>query len=36
MAQCLSDEIIAAYNNSTDSYALSEKVRMEKESMGAR
>ena len=36
MAQALSEEIIAAYNNSTDSYAVSEKVRMEKESMGAR
>jgi len=36
MAQALSEEIIAAYNNSPDSYAVKEKDRMEKEAMGAR
>lgn len=36
MAQCLSDEIFAAYNNSADSYAIREKDRIEKESLGAR
>ena len=36
MAQALSEEIIAAYNNSPDSYAVKEKDRVEKEAMGAR
>jgi len=36
MAQCLSDEIFAAYSNSGDSYSIREKERIEKESLGAR
>lgn len=36
MSQALAEEIIAAYNNSPDSYAIKEKDRVEKESMGAR
>ncbi|MDD5416471.1 MAG: 30S ribosomal protein S7 [Candidatus Aenigmarchaeota archaeon] len=36
MSVCLADEIFAAYNNSSDSYAIREKDRIEKESLGAR
>lgn len=36
MSQALAEEITNAYNNSPDSYAIKEKDRVEKESMGAR
>ena len=36
MAQALAEEILAAYENNTESYAISEKLRMEKEADSAR
>ena len=36
LAEALSDEIIAAYKNSGDSFAIKEKERVEREAMGAR
>ena len=36
MATALSEEILNAYNNSTDSYAVKEKDRCEKEAAGSR
>ncbi|MCD6477591.1 MAG: 30S ribosomal protein S7 [Candidatus Aenigmarchaeota archaeon] len=36
LAQCLAEEILAAYNNSKDSNAIQEKERLEREAEGAR
>ncbi len=36
VSQALADEILAAYRNSADSFAIKEKDRIEREAMGAR
>lgn len=36
MAECLTEEILAAYNNNRDSYAVRQKERLEREAAGAR
>jgi len=36
LAECLADEILAAYKGSADSFAIKEKERMEREASGAR
>jgi small subunit ribosomal protein S7 len=36
LAEALADELIAAYNNSADSFAIKEKERIEREASGAR
>lgn len=36
MARCLADEIMAAYNEKRDSYAIRQKERLEREAAGAR
>lgn len=36
VAQTLAEEILAAYNNSRDSYAIQERERLEREAEGAR
>lgn len=35
-AECLAEELILAYNNDSKSFAINEKVRKEKEAVGAR
>lgn len=36
MAECLADEIIAAYNDEREAYAIRQKERLEREAAGAR